>query len=1090
MASKQADNPTNLKSTLVRDMAAPVEDGSVAWSGQEVLHTISNTGAAEKKMPTDERSTSPTDTEPTTTNPSQDPVTRVLDFLSTATPGTFCALAIGLSFCIYLTLGKIGLLLIGACGGIAAYIAYESSHPDVSRAIRGEKGADVVARLIEQMREVEKKKTTDDSPDTDPAALRSFDDFQAETRDALKSFVDAVLRDYVRWWYSPIVPSDRSFPLACRKLLSSFLISVANHLSRKRPADAFLDFLTNSSSMIIVFCSELSAAFAELPPDSSITPVDAVYNYLASNPDSNLANLLNQKQQASKFRMIAEDLLAFLDRQAYDCEVTRVFLREIIAGVLLESTLSTCSKPEWINGWIVYLLEAGEPDFNQAIDVGMQTGRDSNTAVFPDVDNNTGAVTVVRSSSFEVSSSGRKEYPGHHKKQLSKADEDMEEAMEEMKRMNEIIAAEEAKRASYLANLSNDTEEFANPIDPLLNDIICHNMAPISSGHTSPRSNQSLDKVSMRDASTDDYSSKGEGARTPATPQSLTQGSSAETADSSPNQKRKYQFTSFDQIVPPAQDTSDENDEPRRVALTLRNATITIHDDPGNDKGRIWSKPTWDYLIQIEPSSSQFPGWMIVRKYADFETLHEVLRRIATISGATAFTEQHNTLPTWKVHTRSSLRGELERYIRDACWYQSLAESEGMKRFLDKDQGLPQSNDIRASFGLDALSKNVLEVLTIAPKGAMQGGKAMVGGVTGVLGNIGLGQRKSTQSPLREAPPNGASRLSISTPPRVNSLPSPALSQRTRDSMDSQRSSIISTQPGKIAPMERRPSSQFELDGEVNDNRRPHGERTDSARGSNNNSRSSSRAPLRSPSSTSLDGIRLPPLPNDISDNYEHRSLQHKRSKTTDSALSPGNSGGPTLHALSIQASFAMTTLKKPQSPVGGARRPKQFSPLSEQEASVAVELMFAVINELYTLSSAWNIRRTLLGAAKSFLLRPGNPSLVSIQSLLQKSVIDTNTSDAGIAAHLRKLRENSLPTEEEKAAWPAEMTQDEKDKLRAKARKLLIQSGVPAALTGVMGQSATNEAVGRVFDCLQIEEVARGLMFGILLQAVRIVTH
>jgi hypothetical protein len=156
----------------------------------------------------------------------------------------------------------------------------------------------------------------------------------------------------------------------------------------------------------------------------------------------------------------------------------------------------------------------------------------------------------------------------------------------------------------------------------------------------------------------------------------------------------------------------------------------------------------------------------------------------------------------------------------------------------------------------------------------------------------------------------------------------------------------------------------------------------------------------------------------------------------------------------------------------------------------VAVELLFAVINELYTLSSAWNFRRTLLAAAKSFLLRPGNPSLASIQAMMQDSVLEANTSDAGIATHLRKLRENTLPTDEERKAWPPESSAEERERLRLKARRLLIESGVPAALMGVMGASATSEAMGRIFDCLQIEEVSRGLMFGIMLQAVRTVTH
>ena len=42
----------------------------------------------------------------------------------------------------------------------------------------------------------------------------------------------------------------------------------------------------------------------------------------------------------------------------------------------------------------------------------------------------------------------------------------------------------------------------------------------------------------------------------------------------------------------------------------------------------------------------------------------------------------------------------------------------------------------------------------------------------------------------------------------------------------------------------------------------------------------------------------------------------------------------------------------------------------------------------------------------------------------------------------------------------------------------------------GVMGQAATADALGRVFDCLQIEEVARGLFFGLMLQAAKVLTH
>jgi len=141
-------------------------------------------------------------------------------------------------------------------------------------------------------------------------------------------------------------------------------------------------------------------------------------------------------------------------------------------------------------------------------------------------------------------------------------------------------------------------------------------------------------------------------------------------------------------------------------------------------------------------------------------------------------------------------------------------------------------------------------------------------------------------------------------------------------------------------------------------------------------------------------------------------------------------------------------------------------------------------------MSSAWQIRRTLLNAAKTFLLRPGNPQLESIRQLLQFTVLDDNTSDAGVAFHLRKLRANTLPTEEELKAWPKEMSSEEKEKLRQKARRLLVERGMPQALSSVMGQAASGEALGKIFDCLQVEKVARGVIFGLILQGLRAVTQ
>jgi hypothetical protein len=1063
-----------------RPGTAPGEDYN---GGRLVTDVATSNGEKSQLLP----ATTPSPAQPSR-HKEEDLVTKALQFLATATPGTLGGIAVGLAAVTYFILGSIGLVLIGAFGGVVLFISYEARHPEVSRAVRGETGIEVIQRLLLESRK--DKETRDEDEEEDEALLHSFEDLPPETRDALNGLVEATIRDYVKWWYSPIVPSDRSFPLSCRKVLTSFLLSVSNHLSRKRPADSFLDFLTNASSMVIVFFSELSAAFAELPVDSNMTAADAVYNYLAADTDSKLANLLNQKQQASKFKMVAEDLLGFLDRPTYDCDPARTFMREILAGVILEMTLQSCSKPEWINGWIVYLLEAGEPDFSQAIDVGMQTGPDMNNNAFADIDGNVGNIALAKPSrkSHEADNLKRKDSMAH-KKKLSKADEEMEVAMEEMKRMNQMIAEEEARRVRS-ESATEASEKLASAVDRTSHELEAQRTTS-TPGDVSPKSSLSLDKTSVQAQSGDDQSNRGEALHSPITPRSTIDSSSQNSSPKHQTSGSHSQFTSFDQIVPPATDEPETPGEPRKAQLTLHNATIIIHDDAAAEKGRMRSKPTWDYLIQIEPPSSHHAGWMIVRKYSDFETLHEILRRIANISGATAFTEQHNTLPQWKVHNRASLRGELERYIRDACWYQSLAESEGMKRFLEKDQGNIQSG--KSDLSWENVGKGMLDVLTIAPKGAVAGGKAVVGGVTGVLGNIGLGQRKHTNQSLQDMQ-SDTKRLSTSTPPpRVNSLPSP----KPRDSLDSQRSSVISSQPGKIAPMERRPSYNSQGDGEDDNLRASRSDRWEpplpSARASREHSRASSLAPLRSPSSTSLNGVRLPPPPDEMPDDYDSPVASDMQSKIAESVFSQQNSFNSNTSYSSTTRSQMQGLSQNRKGPTisnGTAKPSRQFSQLSEQETGMAVELLFAVINELYTLSSAWNIRRTLLAAAKSFLLRPGNPSLVSIQSMIQKSVLEANTSDAGIAAHLRKIRENSMPTDQERAAWPAEMTQEEKDRLRIKARKLLIQSGVPAALMGVMGQSATSDAMGRVFDCLQIEEVARGLIFGLMLQAVKVITH
>jgi hypothetical protein len=870
---------------------------------------------------------------------------------------------------------------------------------------------------------------------------------------------------------------------------------VSAHLSRKRPADNFIDFVTRSSSFVIIVFQEISAAITASPGDAATEAVDI---YLKMKRDSTLANILDPEYQRSQFSVAAEDILQnYLEPKTYNSMPARIFLHQILANLILEMIVVSCSKPEWINGWIIYLLEDGEPELMYAIDAGVEGSSEKLEKVKERVEK--------QERTSEEAAKGRE-----HKRVVSRAQDAMDEAMQEAQRLSQLIAEEDAKRLKEQQKQGASTST--------LND---DQSESTTQGIVTPTSSQSetTAETEATDLGISGLSSRSFSEVTPA-------------SEEAPQQEVPRAFTSFDQILPNKPPTALLDNAPtveKPPPLTLHNATMSIFDDSlPNEKGVIKNKPNTEYLIQIEPKSNHHSGWMTARKYGEFETLHEVIRRIAAITGTSGFTQVHSTLPSWKHSTKATLRGELERYLNDAVQYKPLAESEGMRRFLEKEMGSGKTPSGGfpgigwAGQTFDNMGKGMIDVLSKAPKEVAGGGKALFGGVTGVLGSVttplaGKKHRDSISNTTNSSTPASSmspslSRTSTSTAPvqsrhsraesTVAELPTHIRSESTlslatkRTSMDAIRQPIspvtpvIDQQPQREAPMERRPSYNPDGDGKR------------SGLSSKYASRSNSRAPSVRESmdlSPGLGGdqlLNLPPIPSEISDDYGTlRNLtdpMHARSPSraptnTLSEVAPPLPCRPSASSLLPSAVATQPAVAKPPAK---AKPVQQHTPLTEPETTVLIELFFAVINELYTLSSAWTLRRTLLNAAKTFLLRPGNPQLASIQSLMQTTVLDSNLSDAGLAHHIRKMRENGLPTEEELKAWPKEMSAEEKQKLATKARKLLVERGMPAALTSVMGQAASGEALGKVFDCLQEPRVARGVMFGLVLQGLRAVTQ
>lgn len=960
-------------------------------------------------------------------------VDNVLRFVGNASNETLGACAIGLAASTYLVLGRLGLVLIGAFGGAIlsttwAHVGQDDATDTDDRARRKKEAGIEVARRILDYRG---KSASDQDPDLGKIEAATttktldFSTYPTETASALTSFTDAVIGDYVKWWYSPILPAEEVFPGDCRQILVAFIQSFSNHVSRKRAADPFLDFMANSTSVIIVFLQELAVA---LKASQRAEVDEALSTYLHFQPDSNLANVLNKDQQKQKLHMVADDILQnFLDSKTYNCLPARTFLREVLAGLILDGTLISCSKPEWINGWIVYLLEESEPALLDAIDAGVEELEQRANATGTPVED------VARKA--------------QHKRRVSRAEQAMQDAMVEAQRMNEMIAEHEAGRSQrQLPHL--DSEDALSTT------------ATTDTGVTTPTSSDEERHVRPTRIASNPMVFDSEGNAIPSM-----------TPSPAKQQSPKSGFTSFDQLdgAQSPVSTLPTSQAPARtemmlaVPLTLHNASINIIDlGMDNPQAPLRQKPEGDMMVQIEPASSRFPGWIVTRQYATFEPLHETLRRIANISGVPEFNIEWPELPSWKGKSRERLCHNLEQYLKTALQSERLAESEAMKRFLEKETGLEkvpalQKNVfVQAGAGLENVGKGFVNVLGQGGKGLstgfqaggkvfQTGGKAVLGGVTGVFGNVagGMGPRR---------PGLSASNSSVSVPKAQPSI-SPA-----RQSQDSIRPSGEYQQ---IKPMT-------------------------SARASLEQPRDSQDASKDLSQQEEI--LNLPPPPDMMTEEDEvtfSPSRERAGRRSTSRPTTPK----------SISRMSTMSTTQtdcKPSVPDIAAPRAKpersQDVPISEEETRMTVELVFALITELLSLSSAWTFRLSLLTAAKSYLLRPNNPQLRSIRALLQESVIDANTSDEGIAAHIHKLRENALPTEEELKKWPAEPTEDEKERLRIKARKLLVEKGMPQALTTVVGIAASGEALGKVFDCLQNREVARGLIFALMLQALRTV--
>lgn len=856
---------------------------------------------------------------------------RALHFLAHASNEALGACLAGLGASTYFVFGRVGLVIIGVAGGVVLHATWEGIRNDdrdeatkrLDQQRRKETGLELARRLLDLRVSGETAEDEREEAKLNATHQLDFSRFEPETAAALETFTSAVIKDYVHFWYSPQIPGEETFPASCRHTLVAFILSLSGHLERKRPADALLDMITNTSSLIIVFLNELATALNASPTK----PADeAIAVYLHLKPDSSLAHVLDKRQQEHRLDMVAEDILkAYLDPKAFDFHPTHAFLKQVLSKLVLGSTIELCSRPEWINEWIVYGLATSETTKSvmDLVDAGVDGRSDTKE---PQSNPNRGDQPKPKQTVEEIESN-RKEHglPSSHKRDFSRSEDAMDEAMKEARRLTQLMIEEDRLRAQQEAD-----KPVALSSSEDLSDAATTHGAPTPTSSDSDRDRQETEVSAWADDTDSEALTASEQSVSPTTPASKP-------------------FLSFDQLLPNQQPAALANEEPStpRVEapqLTLFNAIISLFDDsiPG-EKSIMKSKPTVDYMIQVEPSNSAFPGWMIARKYGDFEVLHEVLRRISVITGA-KFTDTYSELPRWRGNTKPVLREQLERYLQTAMKFQSLSESEGMKRFLEKEQALSKSPGERGKFAWptpDAFGKlggNMIDVLAKAPKevagNVAGGGKAFFGGMAGLVGGKRTNSlqaspsRSSTGRTSTSTPPAGMQRSNSSVAQSVSSDSSWAHTSDTRESHES-----LSSFP--TSALERKESSGFLEPSEM------HSEGVASPRASD--VELSSRPPEPMPGQFSPptpaaaepepmaaidEAFVLPPPPSDIPDDYgsptqiARISTETRRSK------------------LDREIADDETATSPPQAKPAPKPDARRKPPLTEQETSVAVELM------------------------------------------------------------------------------------------------------------------------------------------------------
>jgi len=765
----------------------------------------------------------------------------------------------------------------------------------------------------------------------------------------------------------------------------------------------------SSSSTLIVFFRELRAASVETESATGIS------EYIRNNPDSALAQMVDEKFQQEKLRHLATRLLTlFAKKTDRDCEAGMLFAREMLAMQVLNLTATSCSTSSYINWYIV-------ETFKEVQDQGGLLGKDT---------------------------------------RAKEAEEAMRRAAAEAAEMTRMLEAERNDEYSQATQVEMSTPHLRAEPTPkttfgsLLQDpdILPRNPEQVDAILQQPGVLPPPDRIDEVEAIVRASS------EAPASPSSM-----------HPSESARLSSTSLHYEEPPQE--------------TLQGAKISLMDlssDAGTGKS-IRQKSTLSYMITIELVGGRVPGWVAIKQFSDFESLHDVLRRLANVSGLRSFPSE---LPEWKGKLHQPLADELEQYLKAALAQKQLADSEAMKRFFGKE-----INDI--SLGKKKAwppLKGVGEGMRGAMLSSAEGSQKLL---AAAWATTGINKKRSSTPIGTPQAQTEATLKDIMKPPAESKIKATVTDDTpTPEEEDTAYHSPLFRESGTFlnqinstqgSGLDRSSTSSslngytFIGEGDVSN--------SGSSSSLNVVEGTQSREPVEnaqpdtprvsqtfSPSPPESIEISIPKAPSPLPPLPARRT--EPQAKTTPQP--------PPLPARHTERQ-AKTTPQPPPLPERPPRPSKPTAPeLSANDAQQILDIGFTVLSEFYALSPrTWLIRKSLLNLLKSLLISNGLTYIETIRSMIQEDLIkNCLTSDDWIAGQIKAVTDSMWPP----TPWPP--MDDEAYKVQA--QELFINKMLPETMRGLMGGAATSQALEVVFEALQDQRVAKGILVALMCDVIR----